>query len=478
MTEKQYRKADTMVYPVVMIIMLGVFLNVLGLVTTKGGTTSLYFTIAASLLGIVADSIVYFTCRGKKICGIIMTIVASLVYVVMVINIDYVFFYMLALAIFVIQMAYLENRRIILCALLTMPTFLLKTITLMKQGTVSTTEGGTSMVIWLFVFISVLLITRLLVAFNEENMASLKAGNDRMVKVSENIVSNFDAANLSIRELSHAVDTSNVFMQNIADSIESTSQAIEEQSQMCHDIQNSTLNVKEHTRAMVEASIRTLENVTDGAKTMDELNTHAQAVAKENAETVANVETLNERTKQVLNILSTISNISFQTNILALNASVEAARAGDAGRGFAVVADEIRALAEKTQQATDNISDILTELSRDVDSVTTSTNRSVDAVLEQNRLIEETKEKFDDMNLGVNELITVINRLKEEITGIADATAVIAEGITGVSANSEQVAAASSEGAELMEIAAEDMSNVNVMLTNIYNLSQQLTVNE
>ena len=475
MTEKQYRKADSMVYPVVLIVMLGVFLNVLGLVSTKGMATPLKHTMIISILGVVVDTVVYFLCRGQKICGIIMSLVASVVYVVMVVNVDYMFFYMLALAIFVIQMAYLENKRIIICAVLTMPTFILKAVSLMKEGQVSSTEGGTLIVIWMFVFVSVLLITRTLVAFNEENMATLKVGNDRMTKVSENIVSNFDAANQSIRELSHAVDTSNVFMQNIADSIESTSQAIEEQSQMCHDIQNSTLNVKEQTKVMVEASIRTLENVTDGAKAMEELNAHAQVVAEENTQAVAYVEALNERTKQVLNILGTISNISFQTNILALNASVEAARAGDAGKGFAVVADEIRALAEKTQQATDNISDILTELSRDVDSVTTSTNHSVGAVLEQNRLIEETKGKFDEMNVGVNDLITVINRLKEEITGIADATAVIAEGITGVSANSEQVAAASSEGAELMEIAAEDMGNVNVLLTNIYNLSQQLT---
>lgn len=478
MTEKQYRKADTMVYPVVLIIMLGVFLNVFGLVSTKGSTTPLVLTMVVSILGVVVDTVVYFLFRGKKICGIIMSLVASLVYVVMVVNVDYMFFYMLALAIFVIQMAYLENKRILICALLTMPTFLLKTVSMMKEGMVSPTEGGTTIVIWLFVFISVLLITRTLVAFNKENMASLKEGNERMTKVSEDIVNNFDKANTYIRELSAAVDNSNTYMQNIADSIESTSQAIEEQSQMCHDIQNSTMNVKEQTGIMVEASIRTLENVNDGVKVMETLNSHAQVVAKENTLTVAYVEALNERTKQVLNILSTISNISFQTNILALNASVEAARAGDAGKGFAVVADEIRALAEKTQQATDHISDIFDDLNRDVASVTNSITTSVEAVGKQNCLIEETKSKFDEMNVSMNELITVINRLKEEIAGIADATAVIAEGVTGVSANSEQVAAASSEGAELMEVATADMGNVNVLLTNIYNLARQLTLSE
>ena len=474
MTEKQYRKADSMVFPALLVVMIGIFLNVLGLVTTKGGNSQLTLTLVVSALGVVIDTVVFFLYRGKKICGMIMPFVACVAYNVMVVNVDYVFFYMLAAAFFICEMAYLENKRIIAGALLTMPVFIIKTVWLMNQGGISTTEGGTTIVICLFLLVSVILITRLLVSFNAENMATLKEGNERMTKVSESIVKDFDKANESIRELSHAVESSNVFMQNIADSIESTSQAIEEQSQMCHDIESSTMNAKEQTKVMVEASFRTLENVTDGAKAMEELNSHAQVVAKENMETVAYVEALNDRTKQVLSILSTISNISFQTNILALNASVEAARAGDAGRGFAVVADEIRALAEKTQQATDNISDILNELSNDVDSVTNSINHSVGEVGEQNRLIEETKTKFDEMNTSVNELMEVINRLKEEIEGIADATAVIADGITGVSANSQEVAAASSEGADLMEIAAEDMSNVNTLLTNIYNQAQNL----
>lgn len=477
MTEKQYRKADTMVFAALLIVMAGILLNVVGLVSTKGGSSKLTLVITVSILGIFINSIVYFVYRGKRICGMIMPFVACVVYNFMVVNVDYLFFYMLAAAVFICEMAYLENQRIIIGALLTMPLFIIKTVWLMQQGLVSATEGGTTIVICLFLLVSVSLITKILVGFNQENMASLKDGNDRMAKVSENIVVNFDEANEYIRELSHAVDTSNVFMQNIADSIESTSQALEEQSQMCHDIQNNTANAKEQTRVMVDASIRTLDNVTDGARAMEELNSHAQVVAKENMETVAYVEALNDRTKQVLSILGTISNISFQTNILALNASVEAARAGDAGRGFAVVADEIRLLAEKTQKATDNISDILNDLNNDVESVTTSITNSVEEVGEQNRLIEETKTKFDEMNKGVNELMTVINRLKEEIEGIADATAVIADGVTGVSANSQEVAAASSEGVDLMEVAVEDMGNVNTMLTNIYNLAQQLKEN-
>lgn len=148
-------------------------------------------------------------------------------------------------------------------------------------------------------------------------------------------------------------------MKNIASSVESTAMAIQEQSQNCLEIQNNTQNAKEQTETMVKASTQALEDVAQGAKAMEELSSQAHNVENDNKETVTYVEALNERTKQVVDIFSTIMNISTQTNLLALNASIEAARAGEAGKGFAVV-----------------------------------------AVGEQNKLIEETKSKFEAIDHG------------------------------------------------------------------------------
>lgn len=104
----------------------------------------------------------------------------------------------------------------------------------------------------------------------------------------------------------------------IAASIESTTAAIQEQSQRCQSIQDNTHNAKEQTDIMVEASRRVLEEVSQGAKAMEELHSQAQNVEKDNKETVAYVVALNEGTKEAENILSTIVNISSQTNLLAL----------------------------------------------------------------------------------------------------------------------------------------------------------------
>ncbi len=481
MTEQQYRKADTMVFPVVMVNMIGIVLNTLGILATGVNNLLLNITLISGIVGILVSIFAYIRFRGKKVCGIIMPFVAVFVYAIMVISLDEISFYMQSVPILISIMAYLNVKQLIIAGGIAVPVMLGKLIYLISSGKVSIYQAGSCIVIIAVIIVAIVCVARLLILFNRQNMAVIEAGAgkqrevaERMKHVSENIVSNFDKANVSIHELSTAVNTSSFSMQNIAASIESTAQEIQKQSLMCQNIQENTQQAKGQTEVMVEASSKALADVAQGAKAMDILHEQSQSVEKDNEETVAYVQALNERTKQVENILNTIVSISSQTNLLALNASIEAARAGEAGKGFAVVADEIRNLSEQTKGATENIGKILGELSQDVESVTTSTNRSVDAVATQNQLIEETKGKFDAIDNGVTELMNMINSFQKIMDEITDATDTIAGGINGLSANSEEVSAASAEGAEVMEKAVDNMKNVNNTLTNIYHLSQEL----
>ena len=483
MTEAQYKKADSKVLPVSLIIITGIFLNMIGLITSQGGNVQLYVTTAACVLGAIINIITYVKTKGTKKCGITMIIAALVVCCVMIVCIDTVGYYMIAMATVVMSMAYMYMTITLTCGISAMVFVIAKIVVLAIGGKVSAIEGGTAVFIMLFILAAVFYVTKLSMIFNKENLdrvareAQIQMETaQKMGHVSENIVSNFDIADSSIKELSMAVNTSNSSMQSIASSIEETTQSIQEQAQRCQDIQNNTQDAKERTNKMVEASKRTLDEVKQGVGAMEELHNQAQSVEKNNDETVAYVNALNERTAKVADILNTIVKISAQTNMLALNASIEAARAGEAGKGFAVVADQIRVLSEQTKMATENISGILAELSSDVESVTTSIGNSVESVAEQNRLIDVTKERFDVIDAEVNDLILVIRSFEGIIGDITESTDVIAEGINNLCVNSQEVVSISGEGTQLMAKAVEDMETVKETLGNIYQLAQDLKI--
>ena len=464
MTEKQYKKADSMVFPTLMVVMIGTFLNMLGL-ASQGG--SMLLVTIGSALGALITVLLYKNCKGTRNCGIYMSGTALVVCILVILFVDAQFFFMLAAPIFIAQMAYLEKKRILISAAVVVPFYAVRSMMLAGSGAVSVTEAGTSIVILVLIIVSVYNITKISIAFNEENLETVK-------NVSEELVTHFDEANRYLFTLDEALNTSNLSMRDIAANIENTAHEIHNQSQMCLGIENNTQHAKEQTDIMVQASNEALKEVSLGAEAMVILHNRAQNVEHDNKETVEYVTALNERTRAMKKILGFIDDISIQTHLLALNASVEATRAGDAGKGFAVVADEITNLSEQTKKATAEITSILGEFNSDVKRVTESISHSVEIVGEQNNLIEVTKSKFDAIDKSVNQLMNTISDFKHLIDRITDASVVIADGVTELSANSEEVAAASTEGTRITSQAVADMAQVKAALTNIYNLAQNL----
>jgi len=120
-----------------------------------------------------------------------------------------------------------------------------------------------------------------------------------------------------------------------------------------------------------------------------------------------------ESSSEIENILKVIDDIADQTNLLALNAAIEAARAGEAGRGFAVVADEVRKLAERTQAATGEVESIVSQLMADTGSAKESMDVSVGKVKEGMVLIRN----LEDFYRKVSDSMSVIYTEQTEITG-------------------------------------------------------------
>ena len=228
---------------------------------------------------------------------------------------------------------------------------------------------------------------RLLERFFKENLAEIqnasdiqKDSNKKMIIVAENISKHFGEAMDMLDGLQESINVSHSSIQEIADSTESTAEAIQKQAVMCSDIQGNTDQAEQGIKEMIEASHKTNDNVKEGAGVVSELKEQAVNVADASQVTVDVIRSLTDKVEEVKTFVDSIINISNQTNLLALNASIEAARAGEAGKGFSVVASEISKMATQTGDATENITKLIHNMSSAIEDVVSVIYTMIDGI--------------------------------------------------------------------------------------------------
>jgi len=154
-----------------------------------------------------------------------------------------------------------------------------------------------------------------------------------------------------------------------------------------------------------------------------EASSSVMALVQEMGTASASIHTMNQNTQQIAEVLEVIGGIADQTNLLALNAAIEAARAGEQGRGFAVVADEVRSLAARTQDSTAQINDMLSTLRRDASAAATvmdETKVSCEQVAENTSLVTENLDSMTESIVVINDLSAQIATASEEQNSVTE----------------------------------------------------------
>jgi methyl-accepting chemotaxis protein len=178
---------------------------------------------------------------------------------------------------------------------------------------------------------------------------------------------------------------------------------------------------------------------------------------------------LGDQAQAIGKVMAVISDIADQTNLLALNAAIEAARAGEAGRGFAVVADEVRKLAEKTMTATQ-------EVGNTIGSIQSSTDRSIQSMDQTLQMVTRSTDLTREAGEALVQIVDIIEHTADQVMAIATAAEEQAATSDEINRNTDEVNTIAGETAKAMEqssLAMEDMARLSDELRNIIEALKQ-----
>lgn len=257
-------------------------------------------------------------------------------------------------------------------------------------------------------------------------------------------------------EISKAVEDVAEGSTGMASSISKINENLEEMSRETKDINESVNEIKNQTTAVQDSSKIMNDKIKSMQDSSHKMDDGISAISKR-------IETVNTTVDKVSNIVSVIEEISSETNLLSLNASIEAARAGDAGKGFAVVAQEIRVLSDNTNTELENIKQIISSLveecrycvqaSGTIVEDNAKQKEEIKAVLDEfgalDEQIQKTAEKADE----IEELVTAMIELNDDITkssnSLTDVSAANAAATEEMNANIEELNAMMNGVAEM-----------------------------
>jgi len=311
---------------------------------------------------------------------------------------------------------------------------------------------------------------------------NMQFNSDRKDEVGD-LQRSFDRFVLSIKEtllqVSEASSAVASASSEISSSTEQMSAGSQEQTSQAAEVAGA---VEEMTKTIVENS-KNASNTSDTAKTakaaaesggkvVDETVAGMRRIAEVVRKSAETVQALGKSSDQIGEIIGVIDDIADQTNLLALNAAIEAARAGEQGRGFAVVADEVRKLAERTTKATKEIASM-------IKTIQTDTAGAVASMGEGTKQVDEGIKLADKAGQSLKEIVEISQRVTDMVAQIAAASEQQSSASEQISKNVEAISTVTGEtaqGTQQIAKAAEDLNRLTENLQqNIekFNLSKE-----
>nr|WP_031538383.1 MULTISPECIES: methyl-accepting chemotaxis protein [unclassified Bacillus (in: firmicutes)] len=297
---------------------------------------------------------------------------------------------------------------------------------------------------------------------------------EMLSETSHHLASSSEQLSSSSEESSKASEHISETIQELAEGSETQMRLMESSSADIRNVNETTGLITVRAKKVAETAEQTAEVSLEGAKRISEVTTQMKSINNNMVTLAESIATLESRINQISDITMVISDISSQTNLLALNAAIEAARAGEQGKGFAVVADEVRKLAEQTAGSAEQITSLISQIQTDSKNTSLSMTTAANDVDTGLTIVQDAGESFHRIEQSVQELVILVEEVSQSLDQLKEHTNTINGSILEVNSMASEAAASTENVSSATEEQVASMQEIAASSTSLAQLATDL----
>ncbi|WP_395940641.1 methyl-accepting chemotaxis protein [Bacillus sp. HMF5848] len=263
-------------------------------------------------------------------------------------------------------------------------------------------------------------------------------------------------------------------MQQIASGASDQTELMEQANTVVHNVSHQTSTIGQQTQEMSVEADNMIQVSNVGLQTVNTLQGHFTQTKTLAGEMEQAVQSLDQRSKSINEIVTRIAEIAGQTNLLALNAAIEAARAGEHGKGFAVVASEVRKLAEQTEYSLQDITSLVSQMQSETTRTVTLITETTDYLDVQGQAVGETEQAFITISNAVEGSQKAIQSIVNSVQTMLQQTDSLVSHTEKITSISQETAAGTEEVSASIEETTASMEQLNKLAEELDSYSVEL----
>ena len=317
--------------------------------------------------------------------------------------------------------------------------------------------------------------------FNDEKLEKISKMHDKAENLSQEVINmaqkvrcNALDTNNMISELENATNNSLFALKDISSGNIANAESVENQTDMTNRISKMISSVEDEAKTVSRITLDAVNTISSSRQLFNILKNKSNTIEISSKEVTETINEFVDNARKVKQITNGIAEISEQTNLLSLNASIESARAGEAGKGFAVVASEIRTLADTTSNLTNDIDKIVQTLENNAAKAQVAVGSVTKEIDGENETIEMTMSEFEAMEGLIKGLDYNFDNIVSIVKELSNFNATMVDHITNLSASSQEVAACTEEALEINKENINKAKKTRALMDDLLNSANKI----